>query len=324
MEKETKLYCVYKHTSPNGKSYIGITSKKPPEARWSNGNGYKRNHPYFWKAICKYGWDNFKHEILFDGLTRQQACEKEKEMIAMYDTTNPDKGYNMTAGGDGKIGYVMSEETKHKISESRIGKFTGEDNPNYGNHKIAGENNPFYGKTHSEETKKKLSELSKGRPSPMKGKHFSGDALENIQNARRKRCKIVLQFSLCGEFLNRFDTAEDAAKFINGCRSVISSCCIGKIGTAYGYIWIYEEDYDPSQLVKKKPRKQRKTETYFSRTVLQYTTDGIFIEEFISIAEASRQTTINKSCIRDCCRGKQKSAGGFIWRYKEDEQDKEN
>lgn len=322
MENIDKTYCVYMHTSPSGKSYIGITCKKPPETRWSNGNGYKRGHPYFWKAICKYGWENFEHKILFDGLTRQQACDK--EMIAMYDTTNPEKGYNMTAGGDGKSGYVMSEETKRKISESHIGRFTGEDNPNYGNHKIAGENNPFYGKTHSDETKKKLSELSKGRPSYMKGKHFSGEALQHMIDAQKKKRKPVMQFNLLGEFLNRFESSEDAAHTVNGSRNVISSCCKGRIGTAYGYIWMYEEDYNPTQPVKKKQRKQRKAETYFSRTVLQYTTDGIFIKEFISVAEASRQTTINKSCIRDCCRGKQKSAGGFIWRYKEDEQDKEN
>lgn len=319
MENIDKTYCVYMHTSPSGKSYIGITCKKPPETRWSNGNGYKRNHPYFWNAICKYGWDNFEHKILFDGLTRPQACEKEKEMIALYNTTNPEKGYNITAGGDGKVGYVMSEETKRKISESHIGRFTGKDNPNYGNHKIAGENNPFYGKTHSEEAKKKLSELAKGRSSFMKDKHFSNEALEHIINARKKERKPVLQFNLLGEYLNRFESAEDAALTVQGGRNVISSCCRGNISTAYGYIWVYEENYDPTQSIKKRQRKQRNVETYFSRAILQYTTDEILIKEFISIAEASRQTNINKSCIRDCCRGKQHTAGGFIWRYKENE-----
>ena len=319
MSNEEKLYCVYMHTSPSGKSYIGMTCKRPPEARWSNGNGYKSGHPYFWKAICKYGWDNFEHQILFDGLTREQACEKEKESIAMYNTTNPDMGYNMTAGGDGKTGYVMSEETKRKISESHIGRFTGENNPNYGNHKIAGENNPFYGKKHSEENKKRMSELAKGRPSYMRGKHFSGDALQHMIDAQKKRRKPVLQFNLLGEFLNKFESPEDAAHDVNGSRNVISGCCRGRTKTAYGYIWVYEEDYDSTQPMQKQARKQRVLETYFSKTVLQYTLDKILINEFISAAEASRQTNINICCIRDCCRGRQKTAGGFIWRYKEDE-----
>ena len=319
-----KTYCVYMHTSPSGKSYIGITCKKPPETRWSNGNGYKRGHPYFWKAICKYGWDKFKHNILFDGLTQQQAYEKEKEMIALYDTANPEKGYNMTKGGDGKSGYIMSKETKYKISKSRIGRFTGEDNPNFGNHKIAGKNNPFYGKTHSAATKKKLSELARGRSSPMKGKHFSEEALRNLLNARKKKRKPVLQFDLLGHFLNKFECAEDAARTVDGSRNVISGCCKGRSSVAYGYIWIYEENYDPTQPVQKKPRKQRDLDTYFSKAILQYTVDGVFVKEFVSTAEAHRQTNINVNCIKDCCRGRQKTAGGFIWRYKDNGQDKKN
>ena len=53
-------YTVYKHTSPNGKVYIGITCK-PTKARWKNGKGYK-NNDYFYNAILKYGWENFSHE----------------------------------------------------------------------------------------------------------------------------------------------------------------------------------------------------------------------------------------------------------------------
>ena len=47
MTNDTKLYYVYKHTSPSGKVYIGITSKHPPERRWANGNGYKKNQPHY-------------------------------------------------------------------------------------------------------------------------------------------------------------------------------------------------------------------------------------------------------------------------------------
>ena len=318
MDNVENTYCVYKHTRPSGKVYIGMTCKDPPEKRWSNGNGYKRNHPYFWNAIKKYGWDNFKHEILFKNLNREEACIKEQEMIELYDSTNPDNGYNQTKGGDGKLGYVMSEETKQKISESHVGRFIGKDNPNYGNHKIAGENNPFYGKTHSEETKNKLSELAKRRISTMKGKHFSGEALEHIIDARKKKRKPVLQFSIFGELLNEFECAEDAARAVQGSRNIITGCCKGIPKTAYGYIWIYKEDYDATQPIQR-VRKQRSSDTYFSKIVLQYTTDNILIGEFVSASEASRQTNINANCIRDCCRGNQKTAGGFIWRYKENE-----
>ena len=79
-----KKYKVYKHTNKiNGKVYIGITSYRYAKTRWSNGNGYSQQS-LFWNAICKYGWDNFDHEILFDNLTQEEACQKEIELIKLY------------------------------------------------------------------------------------------------------------------------------------------------------------------------------------------------------------------------------------------------
>ena len=69
-------YTVYKHVSPSGKQYIGIT-KWDVEKRWSNGEGYKQCS-YFYNAIQKYGWDNFEHIILYTNLSREKACEIEK------------------------------------------------------------------------------------------------------------------------------------------------------------------------------------------------------------------------------------------------------
>ena len=113
-------WTVYKHTNKiNGKSYIGITSRKP-EDRWGT-NGYKyqsqkSKYLCFSKAIQKYGWDNFTHEILFTGLTKEDACKKEKDLISFYNTKAP-FGYNLTDGGEGTSGYEVSEEFKQRRSE---------------------------------------------------------------------------------------------------------------------------------------------------------------------------------------------------------------
>jgi len=78
-----KKHVVYKHTNKiNGKVYIGITSIEVKK-RWSNGSGYTHND-CFTKAINKYGWDNFLHEILFDNLSVEQACVIEKKLILEY------------------------------------------------------------------------------------------------------------------------------------------------------------------------------------------------------------------------------------------------
>lgn len=118
-------YCVYKHTVPNGKVYIGITGIKP-ERRWQNGCGYKRQG-YFYRAIEKYGWDNFKHEILFSDLTKEEAEQKEVELIALYKSNKRECGYNIANGGLVNSGYSLSEETKRKISDAHKGKKLSEE-----------------------------------------------------------------------------------------------------------------------------------------------------------------------------------------------------
>lgn len=146
MNKNIKIkrdYFVYKHTSPNGKCYIGITKQKP-ESRWgNNGCGYKHNI-YFTNAIKKYGWDNIKHEVLFKGLTKEEAEQKEIELIALYRSNNRYYGYNIDNGGNCIC--KTSDETRKKLSES---------------HK--GEKCYCYGKHFSEEHKRKIGKAHKGK-----------------------------------------------------------------------------------------------------------------------------------------------------------------
>lgn len=100
---EEKRYIIYKHENLiNHKIYIGQTCQKP-ERRWrTDGHGYGKTQEVFYNAIQKYGWDNFSHEIIEEGLTAEQANEREQYWIKYYDCCildGPDKGYNMTRGG---------------------------------------------------------------------------------------------------------------------------------------------------------------------------------------------------------------------------------
>lgn len=94
---EERNYKVYMHTVPNGKKYVGIT-KQDVKKRWLCGRGYTGNSR-FYAAIQKFGWDNIKHEVLFDNLTQEEAYKLEIEMIALNESNNPSFGYNQTAGG---------------------------------------------------------------------------------------------------------------------------------------------------------------------------------------------------------------------------------
>ena len=115
-------FIVYMHEHREShKKYIGITCRKP-EYRWNNGKGYYNNQ-YFTRAINKYGWDSFNHYILYTGLTKEDACRMEKELIAKYQTTKMEFGYNISSGGDATmLGVQHTEEAKRKISEAGKGR----------------------------------------------------------------------------------------------------------------------------------------------------------------------------------------------------------
>lgn len=114
-------YIVYIHTSPSGKRYIGITSQSP-ERRWLGGSGYCKNE-YFTRAIKKYGWENFKHEIVAQELTKEDAENLEQRLITQYKTTIKDCGYNIKSGGDSNGKHSI--ESRQLMSANRKGKGCG-------------------------------------------------------------------------------------------------------------------------------------------------------------------------------------------------------
>lgn len=120
MAKGRSDYKVYKHTTPSGKVYIGITCQNV-EKRWEHGKGYKKN-AHFYSAIEKYGWENISHEILFENLTKEEAAAKEIELIAKFKSDNREFGYNKSKGGEKSAeGVKRSAETRKKMSEAKKG-----------------------------------------------------------------------------------------------------------------------------------------------------------------------------------------------------------
>lgn len=88
-------YTVYlrKMTATN-KIYVGITKDTPEIRAGETGEKYKNNKE-FNHDIRMYGWANVVTEILYEGLTREEALEKEHMLISMLDARNPEKGYNI-------------------------------------------------------------------------------------------------------------------------------------------------------------------------------------------------------------------------------------
>lgn len=95
-----KKYCIYAHINLlNGKTYIGQT-KQSLSRRFRSGEGYK-GCTLFYNAIKKYGWNNFKHIILLENLSLEEANLIEQYLIKKFDLTNKEKGYNISEGGNG-------------------------------------------------------------------------------------------------------------------------------------------------------------------------------------------------------------------------------
>lgn len=205
-----KKFCVYIHTTPNNKKYIGMTCRNP-EIRWSHGNGYKANK-HFYNAILKYGWDNISHVIVSDNLCKEDACKLEQELIKKYNTTNNNCGYNNSIGGEwGSLGVKFTEERKQKIS------------------------NALKGMKHTEEAKKKMSEGHKGKPTWNKGRSWTDEEKVTMRKAQNFKNVICLETDII--YLGTRDASIKTG--IN--RSSIKDCCNHRKHhkTAGGYHWEY-------------------------------------------------------------------------------------
>ena len=222
-------YTVYKHTSPKGLVYVGITTKKP-EYRWSNGNGYKPNK-HFYNAILKYGWDNFKHEIIATGLSKETACKLEQVLIAEYDSTNPAKGYNHSIGGEsGSLGVRYPKEVIQKRISNRVYGSSWAKGKKFTEEHIEKIRIANTGKRHTEETKRKLSEIHKGKTTWIKGKTMSDEV----------RAKISTPI-LCIETNVVYFGLMEAERQTGIHHNNISKCAKGERITAGGYHWRYAE-----------------------------------------------------------------------------------
>lgn len=215
-----KEFIVYMHENKiNHKKYIGITCQKPTQ-RWRGGKGYKIGA--FKNAIDKYGWNNFNHIVLYEHLTKEDACLKEQELIKQYNTMDNNYGYNLCEGGNLTLGYHHTKDSKLKMSKSKKGMYDGKNNPMYGRSGILA---PMYGKHLTEEHKRKISEAKKGKA------NYHTKALY----------KKVDQYDLDGNYIKTWESISSIEKELNIKGTHISRVCRGKRKTTGGYVFKYHQ-----------------------------------------------------------------------------------
>lgn len=210
-----KTWCgiIYKYTSPSEKVYIGQTTNEQKRKSKHRCETVKLNTK-FGNALNKYGFDNFKYEVLFK--TKDTSdFKKLKNILNLLEISYVDfynsveLGYNISLGGQGSLGYKHTEKAKQIISE-----------------KLQGNKNSL-GVYKTEEQKQEIS-------NNLVGRFVSEETKIKIGN---KNSRSVIQLDKFGNIINEFKSAVEAAKQLGLSRTGINNCCNGLSKSSGGYIW---------------------------------------------------------------------------------------
>lgn len=197
-----KTYFIYVHQNKsNLKIYVGITTHI--QNRWDEQRcaAFNKNHTYyhapFYRAIRKYGWDNFSHQVIETFNDKQEALDAERYWIEFFRSNiiiyGSAYGYNQSCGGEDIA--TKSWEIRNNLSQ-----------------RMSGDKNPIFGKPRSNEVKKKISDTKKARPlsKELKKKlsdlykiNFSDEQIKNICKDMRSQTEIAKSYCVSRTAIKR-------------------------------------------------------------------------------------------------------------------------
>lgn len=293
-DEEEKRYCVYCHTSPSGKKYIGVTCQKP-EYRWiSDGSGYKEQ-PVMWRAIQKYGFENFEHEILMDGLTEEEAIAQEIALIAEYRTKERELGYNQTNGGNGVRGYTLTEAQRAKLSDRLMG------------HPV------------SDETRAKLSLAMKQIPIPQhvrEAQRLAATGRKQTQATKDKRNAKLRGMKRSKEYRETFSQSRLGENNPNYGKKQSAESNAKRSAAMIGFKHSEEaKEKIRVAMIGNNNGKKKTGRTYHQKDVSCFDSHGNMIATYESATEAAKQIGGFQSNISKCCHGKLGTYKGYIWKF---------
>lgn len=136
------------------------------------------------------------------------------------------------------------------------------------------------------------------------------------KQTRPTRCKRVMQIDPdTNEILHTYDSAAEAARAVGGqTYSSILKCCNGSkfFNKAYGFKWAYEGTELNEEWIKSTTDvTPKRIEQIDPKT-------GEVLKVWDMIKEAAQYYNVTESCIGECCRGRQKSSAGYMWRYEDE------
>ena len=226
---------LYRHIrlDKNEPFYIGIGTSK----YYSRAYRKKRNN--LWNKIVDKS--DYEVEILFDNLTWEEACEKEKEFIKLYGRINLNNGClsNLTDGGEGTVNFLISDEHRKIVSEANKKRvFTEEDRK-----KISIRHT---GRKHCLETKNKISNSLKNSDKVKAAAKINAEKYKGFKHSQKTKELLmnkngikIIQETLDGEFIKEWYSASQVERELGFLQSGISRCCNGDAKQSKGFKWKY-------------------------------------------------------------------------------------
>ncbi len=203
------------------------------------------------RAWNLYGAENFTFETIEEVKRYEIETDEEFKNRLVHvreqhylDTLFPWKrkiGYNICSIADSPLGIKRSEKTKEKLRIFFTGKTRSEETKQKISEGLKNSENWKKSVT-SDEFKEKMRLLNLGEKNPMwnkEGVHGEEHYMWGRFGKLHHRAKIVLQYEKDGTFVKEWESIADAQRAGYG-QSNISSCCSGKLKSAYGYVWKYK------------------------------------------------------------------------------------
>ena len=142
---------------------------------------------------------------------------------------------------------------------------------------------------------------------------FSKEKANSFKFKETRKSNIpIVQYSLNGEFIREFKSQEEASKIIDIPQPNINKCLNKKRKQAGNFYWYYKNE------IPENIEKYEHEEKYYIRAICKYTINNVYLGEYLSIAEAERINNLSCGLISNCLRSRAKTAGGYIWKYKDD------
>jgi group I intron endonuclease len=262
-----KICGIYKITSPSNKVYIGQSIDIIKRFKFYCGL-HCRQQQLIYNSLKKHGVDKHKFEVLCQ-CSREELNNLEVYYIDLYQSFNSKFGLNLKEGGGNydvtkqskkrthynlgvkhyffgkkhkpetilklkKAQGNRSAETRKKIGDKHRGKVISIDMREKLSKVNSGKGNPMYGKTHSPEIRKMLSDINKN-PSLEKRKMLS-------EKHNKEKKPVYKLNKKTGEIISDYESIEFASKETGIDASQIGHCCKGRRGyySAGGFKWKFK------------------------------------------------------------------------------------